>query len=227
MNNIINLLNLEDKNIEISKIERDDTAKIKYIYVHTNVSKRFCPICDMRMHSRGTRQRTVNHPMLQDGYELIILLKQRRWRCTNPACGLEMNEGFNFVNPRRRFSNASDFLILEAFKDLSKSARAIAKDPKIFIFDDSFSALDLKTDAALRKALAENVKDSTVIIVAQRISTILHAEQILVLDDGRIVGKGTHEELLKNCSVYQEIAKSQLSASELGLNESEVAENEQ
>ena len=130
MNNIINLLNLEDKNIEISKIERDDTAKIKYIYVHTNVSKRFCPICDMRMHSRGTRQRTVNHPMLQDGYELIILLKQRRWRCTNPACGLEMNEGFNFVNPRRRFSNASDFLILEAFKDLSKSARAIAKDFK-------------------------------------------------------------------------------------------------
>ena len=106
-------------------------------------------------------------------------------------------------------------------------ARAIAKDPKIFIFDDSFSALDLKTDAALRKALAENVKDSMVIIVAQRISTILHAEQILVLDDGRIVGKGTHEELLKNCSVYQEIAKSQLSASELGLNESEVAENEQ
>ena len=106
-------------------------------------------------------------------------------------------------------------------------ARAIAKNPKIFIFDDSFSALDLKTDAALRKALAENVKDSTVIIVAQRISTILHAEQILVLDDGRIVGKGTHEELLKNCSVYQEIAKSQLSASELGLNESEVAENEQ
>ncbi|MCI7243052.1 MAG: ABC transporter ATP-binding protein/permease [Lachnobacterium sp.] len=106
-------------------------------------------------------------------------------------------------------------------------ARAIAKDSKIFIFDDSFSALDLKTDAALRKALAENVKDSTVIIVAQRISTILHAEQILVLDDGRIVGKGTHEELLKNCNVYQEIAKSQLSASELGLNESEVAENEQ
>ena len=104
-------------------------------------------------------------------------------------------------------------------------ARAIAKDPKIFIFDDSFSALDLKTDAALRKALAENVKDSTVIIVAQRISTILHAEQILVLDDGKVVGKGTHEELLKNCKVYQEIAKSQLSAKELGI-ESEVADHE-
>ena len=105
-------------------------------------------------------------------------------------------------------------------------ARAIAKDPKIFIFDDSFSAVDLKTDAALRKALAENVKDSTVIIVAQRISTILHAEQILVLDDGKIVGKGTHEELLKSCEVYRQIAKSQLSAKELGLEESEVALNE-
>lgn len=105
-------------------------------------------------------------------------------------------------------------------------ARAIAKNPKIFIFDDSFSALDLKTDAALRKALSENVKDSTVIIVAQRISTILHAEQILVLDDGKVVGKGTHEQLLKNCDVYREIAKSQLSAKELGMDESEVSDNE-
>ena len=105
-------------------------------------------------------------------------------------------------------------------------ARAIAKNPKIFIFDDSFSALDLKTDAALRKALSDNVKDCTVIIVAQRISTILHADQILVLDDGRIVGKGTHGELMKSCEVYQQIAKSQLSAKELGLEESEVASNE-
>ena len=105
-------------------------------------------------------------------------------------------------------------------------ARAIAKDPKIFVFDDSFSALDLKTDAVLRKALGENVKDSTVIIVAQRISTILHAEQILVLDDGKVVGKGTHEQLLKNCDVYREIAKSQLSAKELGMDESEVSDNE-
>ena len=94
-------------------------------------------------------------------------------------------------------------------------ARAIARNPRIFIFDDSFSALDLKTDAALRKALASKVTDSTVIIVAQRISTILHAEQILVMDEGRIVGKGTHEELMKNCEVYQQIARSQLSASEL------------
>ena len=94
-------------------------------------------------------------------------------------------------------------------------ARAIARNPRIFIFDDSFSALDLKTDAALRKALASKVTDSTVIIVAQRISTILHAEQILVMDEGRIVGKGTHEELMRNCEVYQQIARSQLSASEL------------
>ena len=95
-------------------------------------------------------------------------------------------------------------------------ARAIAKNPKIYIFDDSFSALDLKTDAALRKALSSKVKDSTVIIVAQRISTILHADQILVMDEGRIVGKGTHEELMNSCDVYQQIARSQMSAKELG-----------
>lgn len=94
-------------------------------------------------------------------------------------------------------------------------ARAIAKQPKVFLFDDSFSALDFKTDAALRKALHEKVKDATVLIVAQRISTILHADQILVLDNGTIVGKGTHEELLQNCEAYQEIARSQLSEKEL------------
>ena len=98
-------------------------------------------------------------------------------------------------------------------------ARAIAKNPKIYVFDDSFSALDMKTDAALRKALADNVKDSTVIIVAQRISTILHADQILVLDDGEIAGKGTHEELLRTCDTYRQIARSQLSDEELGIEE--------
>lgn len=98
-------------------------------------------------------------------------------------------------------------------------ARAIAKNPRVFVFDDSFSALDMKTDAALRKALAEKTKDATVLIVAQRISTILHADQILVLDEGKIVGKGTHEELLHNCEVYEQIARSQLSAKELGLSE--------
>lgn len=94
-------------------------------------------------------------------------------------------------------------------------ARAIAKHPKIFLFDDSFSALDYKTDLTLRKELAKQTADSTVIIVAQRISTILHADNILVLDEGRIVGSGTHEELLTSCETYQEIAKSQLSEAEL------------
>ena len=105
-------------------------------------------------------------------------------------------------------------------------ARAIAKQPRIFIFDDSFSALDMKTDAKLRKALEQKVKDSTVIIVAQRISTILNADQILVLDDGKIAGRGTHEELLAGCEVYRQIAKSQLSAKELGIAEGEEEHHE-
>ncbi|WP_297234804.1 ABC transporter ATP-binding protein [uncultured Flavonifractor sp.] len=95
-------------------------------------------------------------------------------------------------------------------------ARAIAKNPKIYLFDDSFSALDYKTDAALRRALSEQVKDAAVIIVAQRISTILHAQQIIVLDEGKVAGIGTHEELMANCPTYQEIARSQLSEAELG-----------
>lgn len=94
-------------------------------------------------------------------------------------------------------------------------ARAIAKKPDVFIFDDSFSALDYKTDVTLRAALKEKTQDSTVIIVAQRISTILHAEQIIVLDEGRIAGIGTHKELLKNCDAYYQIASSQLSEKEL------------
>lgn len=94
-------------------------------------------------------------------------------------------------------------------------ARAIAKKPKIYVFDDSFSALDYKTDVALRRALKDKVKNSTVIIVAQRISTILHADKILVLEDGEIVGQGTHEELMANNEVYQQIAASQLSQNDL------------
>lgn len=101
-------------------------------------------------------------------------------------------------------------------------ARAIAKHPQVFIFDDSFSALDYKTDVTLRRALAEKTSGSTVLIVAQRISTILHAEQIIVLDEGKVAGKGIHAELLKNCPVYREIAESQLSRKEL-----EAALNEQ
>ena len=94
-------------------------------------------------------------------------------------------------------------------------ARAIAKHPKIYLFDDSFSALDYRTDLALRKALSAQTGDSTVMIVAQRISTVLHADQILVMEDGRIVGRGRHEELLRTCKTYREIAESQLSEAEL------------
>lgn len=94
-------------------------------------------------------------------------------------------------------------------------ARAVARNAKIYIFDDSFSALDFKTDVAVRKALREDMTDSTVFIVAQRVSTILHADQILVLDDGKIVGKGTHKELMENCPVYEQIARSQLSEKEI------------
>lgn len=96
-------------------------------------------------------------------------------------------------------------------------ARAIAKDPEIFVFDDSFSALDFKTDAALREALAKRTQNKTCIIVAQRISTILNADKIVVLDDGKIVGQGTHKELIKNNEIYRQIALSQLSEEELDL----------
>ena len=94
-------------------------------------------------------------------------------------------------------------------------ARAIEKNPEILIFDDSFSALDYKTDVAVRRALREATAETTTIIVAQRISTILHADKIIVLDEGRMAGMGTHRELLENCEVYRQIAESQLSKEEL------------
>ena len=96
-------------------------------------------------------------------------------------------------------------------------ARALAKRPEIFIFDDSFSALDFKTDAALRKAMNREIKYRTILIVAQRINTIMNAEKIVVLDEGKIVGIGTHKELLEKCSVYKQIALSQLSEEELAI----------
>ena len=106
-------------------------------------------------------------------------------------------------------------------------ARAIAKHPEVFIFDDSFSALDFKTDVTLRKALRKKTKDSTVLIVAQRISTILNAEQIIVLDEGRVAGMGTHSELLEHCEVYQQIAASQLSESELNAGKNAKADGKE
>ena len=94
-------------------------------------------------------------------------------------------------------------------------ARAMVKKPPIYIFDDSFSALDFKTEAALRKALKEKTGESTVLVVTQRVSTIMNAEQIIVLEEGKIVGKGTHQELMETCETYKEIALSQLSMEEL------------
>ena len=103
-------------------------------------------------------------------------------------------------------------------------ARAIAKRPEVIVFDDSFSALDYKTDALLREQLAAHEKDSAVVVVAQRIATIMHADQVIVLDEGRVVGQGTHEQLLRSCPAYLEIAQSQLSAAELGLTDAEIAQ---
>ena len=102
-------------------------------------------------------------------------------------------------------------------------ARALAKRPEVIVFDDSFSALDYKTDALLREQLAAHEKDSAVVVVAQRIATIMHADQVIVLDEGRVVGQGTHEQLLRSCPAYLEIAQSQLSAAELGLTDAEIA----
>ena len=103
-------------------------------------------------------------------------------------------------------------------------ARALAKRPEVIVFDDSFSALDYKTDALLREQLAAHEKDSAVVVVAQRIATIMHADQVIVLDEGRVVGQGTHEQLLHSCPAYLEIAQSQLSAAELGLTDAEIAQ---
>ena len=105
-------------------------------------------------------------------------------------------------------------------------ARAIAKAPRIYLFDDSFSALDYKTDVTLRRALKAETGDATVIIVAQRISTVLHANQILVLDEGRLVGRGTHAQLMASCPEYQEIARSQLSQKELDLKDLNTGKEE-
>ena len=96
-------------------------------------------------------------------------------------------------------------------------ARAVIRKPEIYIFDDSFSALDFKTDSRLRKALAEVTQESIVIIVAQRIGTIMDADEIIVMDDGRMVGKGKHADLIRNCQLYRDIALSQMSEEELGL----------
>lgn len=132
---------------------------------------------------------------------------------------IEVAQGKEFVE---KMDNGYDSHIASGGSNISGGqkqrlaiARAIAREPEIYIFDDSFSALDYKTDSKLRKELKKYTKDATNIIVAQRIGTVMHADRIIVLEDGKCVGNGTHKELLKNCSVYQEIAYSQLSKEEL------------
>jgi transposase len=124
MNSITDLLDLEDSNIYISDVRIEGTRKI--LTLETAVTVHFCPICGYRMHSRGIKTKTINHPVLQDTYELVLKLKQRRWRCTNEQCAYTANESFNFVNKRRRNTNATDMLIINAFRDLSASASGIA-----------------------------------------------------------------------------------------------------
>lgn len=116
MNTITDLLDLEDSDLFISDVLVEGTRKL--ITLETHPVPHFCPSCGYRMHSRGIKTRTVHHPILQDGYELILLLKQRRWRCTNPDCRFENNDEFRFVNQRRRTTNATDMLIVFAFRDL-------------------------------------------------------------------------------------------------------------
>ena len=125
MSIITDLLDLEDSDIFISDSKIEGTTKI--LTLETHPSAHYCPCCGFKMHSRGIKVRNISHPILQDGYELILRLKQRRWRCTNPDCRFESNEEFHFVNRNRRSTNATDMMIVLAFRDLSETSVSIAK----------------------------------------------------------------------------------------------------
>ena len=125
MNSITELLDLEDIDISITDIRIEGRKKI--LSLETKLEAHFCPCCGFKMYSRGIKRRKISHPVLQDGYELILVLNQRRWRCTNPDCGYVTNDTFRFVNHRRRTTNASDMLIVLAFRNLDDSAVSIAK----------------------------------------------------------------------------------------------------
>ena len=125
MNNITDLLNLEDRDIIITDILIQ--GQTKTITLETPPVAHFCPACGFRMHSRGIKKRTINHPILQDNYALILILKQRRWRCTNPECLYDTSESFKFVNKQRRTTNASDLLIVDSYRNLLETSASIAK----------------------------------------------------------------------------------------------------
>lgn len=125
MNRITDLLDLEDENVIISDIQIQ--GQTKTIILETPPAAHFCPSCGFRMHSRGIKNRTITHPILQDNYSLILILKQRRWRCTNPECLYDMSESFKFVNKQRRTTNAADMLIVDAYRNLLETSASIAK----------------------------------------------------------------------------------------------------
>lgn len=124
MSIITDLLDLEDSDIFVSDSKIEGTTKT--LTLETHPTAHYCPCCGFRMHSRGIKKRTISHPVLQDGYALILVLKQRRWRCTNPECLFETNDEFRFVNRSRRSTNATDMMIVLAFRDLSESSVSIA-----------------------------------------------------------------------------------------------------
>ena len=125
MNSITELLDLEDIDISITDIRIE--GRKKFLSLETKLEAHFCPCCGFKMYSRGIKRRKISHPVLQDGYELILVLNQRRWRCTNPDCGYVTNDTFRFVNHRRRTTNASYMLIVLAFRNLDDSAVSIAR----------------------------------------------------------------------------------------------------
>lgn len=137
MNPITDFLNLEDIDLRIVETRIEESQKI--ILLETEPSIHHCPLCGFRMHSKGIYTRTINHPILQDTYELVLKVKQRRWRCTNDTCRYEVNDSFHFVNPNRRNTNTTDLLIVNAFKDLYASAASIARQ---FDVSDTY-ALDV------------------------------------------------------------------------------------
>ena len=124
MNSITELLNLEDSDISISDIRIQGTTKT--LTLETKLYSHYCPSCGFRMHSKGIKKRTIKHPILQDNYELILILKQRRWKCTNPECNYDISDTFKFVNKGRRTTNATDMLIVYAYRDLMETTASIA-----------------------------------------------------------------------------------------------------
>ena len=124
MNSITDLLNLEDLDIIISDIQIQGATKT--LTLETHPCTHFCPSCGFKMHSRGIKKRTINHPIFQDNYALVLILKQRRWRCTNPECRYDISESFRFVNKNRRTTNATDMLIVDAYRNLMETSVSIA-----------------------------------------------------------------------------------------------------